>query len=443
MWPRPLKHQSAPELPGKYYKFMLEKPPISLQVFAPGAAPISNREPYVLMHMRKPGAQNVVPKRDTAVDEAYTPVDAPPSGAASEITPDDLLDEVSGSIEHLSLAGAASNSDRAALEDSCARCGKTGVALKRCSCCKNTWYCGTACQNASWKQHKKTCTPKTCAPLPSLSPQRLADAVRKVKAANDAGDWRRVLEWKGRMEELLVAMELMGGETHGGCDYLLWAFTRAHESAKVSTTNKESVDNHVRSIIGLEKRRIDGLGQNERFRDQGTVMNNIAENLFLVDEDKEATVWFERARALGAAHGFFSSESSACRGLGKVAMCEGRHEEGLDLLRNSVAASTLNEWDCPSYELNALQALILGLFMENEFDELEPIVLRFQKVAKAESLRSGRFDSLELKSLIFNARLHEVVRIAPRIFGNLFTLPGPCIPPRPISFDTGSTAPES
>ena len=47
---------------------------------------------------------------------------------------------------------------------------------------------------------------------------------------------------------------------------------------------------------------------------------------------------------IGAAHGFFSAEGQACLGLGQLALHWGRHEDGLDLLRNVLAAApyTLN-----------------------------------------------------------------------------------------------------
>ena len=93
----------APTLPGKYYKFSLEKPPIEFLVS-------SHRAPFVLFHMPNPGGQTqvVAPEPTTAMDVVQTPADAPNDlAAASEMTPDDLLEEVKGQIEHLSLTGGA------------------------------------------------------------------------------------------------------------------------------------------------------------------------------------------------------------------------------------------------------------------------------------------------------------------------------------------------
>ena len=82
----------------------------------------------------------------------------------------------------------------AASAESCANCGKQGEGLKRCSRCKQASYCGAECQNADWKRHKKKCAP----PVP------LQDITAKVDAARASGDWRGVLRWEGRMEELMV-----------------------------------------------------------------------------------------------------------------------------------------------------------------------------------------------------------------------------------------------
>ena len=108
MNPRPHEGKASPDLPGKYIKFMLEKPPVDFLVPDPDAEPASNREPFVLMHAPKPQKQTrvAVPEPTTAVDEDRTPVDAPSTGPLD-------AGHVAGLVERLSLAGAASNSDGA------------------------------------------------------------------------------------------------------------------------------------------------------------------------------------------------------------------------------------------------------------------------------------------------------------------------------------------
>ena len=95
-----------PALEGRFWKFTLA--PVDFLVPDPEAAADSRKLPYVLMHMPKRGGLTrvVVPEPTTAVDNVTTPADAPPTprlAAGSE--------EVTGLIERLHLAGAASNSD--------------------------------------------------------------------------------------------------------------------------------------------------------------------------------------------------------------------------------------------------------------------------------------------------------------------------------------------
>jgi len=149
---RPHKGKSAPDLLGTYYKYTLEKLPVDFLVK-------STPEPFVVMHMQKQArAVAVVPT--TAVDVAYTPTDAPSRGTlppGSETTPErpDSPEEVTGLIERLNLAAPAAASSAS----SCAYCGKQGVGFQRCSTCKQAWYCGTECQKAGWKKHRKNPQP--------------------------------------------------------------------------------------------------------------------------------------------------------------------------------------------------------------------------------------------------------------------------------------------
>ena len=91
-----------------------------------------------------------------------------------------------------------------------------------------------------------------------------------------------------------------------------------------------------------------------------------------------------------------------------AAMDEGRQEEGLALQRNALVAAELNELDDPVYEVEALRRLIQALFSNNSIDEVEPLMLRFREVAKAQSEKEG-FCFSECDSLIYSARLHEVL----------------------------------
>ena len=101
-------------------------------------------------------------------------------------------------------------------------------------------------------------------------------------------------------------------------------------------------------------------------------------------------------------------------------MEEGRHEEGVALLRNALVAAELNELDDPAYELDALDELMSELFTTKSIDEVEPLVLRYREAAKAYSENEGAGVCFrELNSLLLSARLYEVLCICTLRLGTL------------------------
>ena len=176
--------------------------------------------------------------------------------------------------------------------ESCTHCGKQGAGFKRCSVCKHACYCGVACQNADWKRHKKTCAP----PVP------VQDIAAKINAANAVGDWRGVLQWEGRMDEMMAL------QSDDDCSKILQGFSKARQGGFTATGSRD----HARSNVGLQERQIPLLGRLQRFRDQGDVIVSLSIMLRTLDRKSEAATWFQRARDVGAAHGFFSLESKAC-----------------------------------------------------------------------------------------------------------------------------------
>jgi hypothetical protein len=292
----------------------------------------------------------------------------------------------------VTMAASAARLAVAAIEASvpcCAHCGQQGVAFKRCSLCKEASYCGAECQKAGWRRHRKTCAP----------PLSLHQVWENLKAAEATGDWRGVLKVEGRMEELLKR------QTDAGCNWTLTAFVKANELGRESTGSSE----HARSVIQLEERRVEILGKMQHFRDQGGALCTIADRFFLLGRTRDAATYFNRARDLGAAHGFFSIECRACLGLASLAMFEERHEEALELYRNALAAAPLNEEDTTSYERTALNHLTRALVVTHGLDELEPLVPRYRDAAKAETRRRGCLCYDELQSLLSAAQFHEVL----------------------------------
>ncbi|KAJ1483376.1 hypothetical protein T484DRAFT_2591122 [Baffinella frigidus] len=201
-------------------------------------------------------------------------------------------------------------------EATCAHCGTrpTGVDLKRCARCRQVFYCGAECQKAAWKGHKKTCAPLTqkasALAQKRSAPAHINDVFASMSAAHDAGDWQGVLQWEGRFEELLARQD------DAVCDRLFKTFLGAHMAGMSSAGG--AIAFHALAIVRLGEERITLLGKMERFRDQGEAMCHVAMHLLLLQRRKDAGSYYQRARKLGAAHGFFSVECQACQGLGQV-----------------------------------------------------------------------------------------------------------------------------
>ena len=228
----------------------------------------------------------------------------------------------------------------------------------------------------------------------------LAEVVERMHAAHFREDWRGVLKWEGRMDEM------MKNQLDARCNTILLVFVDAHGRAFNSTGSKD----HSLSIVQLETRRAELLGKMQRFRDQGEALCRAANCLRSFDNQQEAGGYFQRARTIAEAHGFFSVECDSCLGLGKLAMDGGREEEGVELMRNALVCVPLCEGENPIMELGVLQAFTCALLdTPHEIDEVEPLVARFLEAAKAESDRQGRLDWFELQSVLASARLHEVL----------------------------------
>jgi len=90
----------------------------------------------------------------------------------------------------------------------------------------------------------------------------------------------------------------------------------------------------------------------------------------------------------------------------------GKNEEGRDLLRNALAAARLTENVATDMdELLVLPPLIDALFSSDEIDEVEPLVESYREEAAAWSSRRKGLTFEELSSVLYSARLHEVLCI--------------------------------
>jgi len=206
-----------------------------------------------------------------------------------------------------------------------------------------------------------------------------------------------VLKCEGRMEELLkVSPDTL-------CDLILRTFLQA----RMGEISEDGVRENALPCTILQERRVQLLGKMGRFRDQGQLMCELAGLFEFAGEPQQAVKCFNRARNVGEAHGFFSIECRACKGLGQLAMKEGRCQDAVDLLQNALAAVPLIEVEDSTRQLDILELLIDALYLTDAIDDVEPLVPRFRKAAKEEARKTGGFCFFELTSFVISARFHE------------------------------------
>ncbi|CAG9464087.1 unnamed protein product [Pedinophyceae sp. YPF-701] len=61
----------------------------------------------------------------------------------------------------------------------CANCGSTHEGLYRCSRCRNSWYCSSACQKSYWPMHRASCAPNEFADVVDATEPKFAAWMRK------------------------------------------------------------------------------------------------------------------------------------------------------------------------------------------------------------------------------------------------------------------------
>ena len=79
-------------------------------------------------------------------------------------------------------------------------------------------------------------------------------------------------------------------------------------------------------------------------------------------------------------------------------------------------AAELKVLDNAAFELDPMRTLIDELFQTSSIDEVEPLVLRYREAVIAYAETDGGWSPMVFQSLIYSARLHEVLCICtPRL----------------------------
>ena len=216
-----------------------------------------------------------------------------------------------------------------------------------------------------------------------MPPPPLKQVEESVKAAVAAGDWLGVLEWEGRIEEL-VEHESQKGMT-------MKYFVNAHLMRWVDFKEDAVGKEHGREYVILEERRIDLLEKQRQFPSKRSCPFRSGHQSAPHKRSccRKIKGFLQRARDIGATHGFLDVESEACQNLGQRAVREGRDEEAVELFRHAYSVATYDPEKDNSVFLCLLEYFTMILIGTHALEEAAPLVQRYREAAQTEARRMG------------------------------------------------------
>lgn len=290
----------------------------------------------------------------------------------------------------------------------CAKCNAMGIDFPWCNRCKTVRYCGVTCQRADWSFHKVKCM------LP------ISEVMEKIDQALDVKDWRKVISFEARMEEI-IAQDNCKVWNMSSANKALRAFASGREQGFTSTGKVEHLDVAIR----LEKRRAELASARGEFMDQGSAICSAAHSLKNLSRQGEAEEYFKKALSIGKNNLLSTVSCDACTGLGELYMMTARPREGMTMLMDAMqfthALKLVNPTANARYEWNVLARMLPALFQTNctpmdafyaggpsALEHAALLIPQFYNLATQKSREEGGLCPGELQSLCYKALLHEV-----------------------------------
>ena len=260
-----------------------------------------------------------------------------------------------------------------------------------CGDCKEQKYCSIGCMEAHSSEH-----------IPKCKFHRLHDLLGQINTIELASNWRKVLPLQSTMEMLMLEGPI--DISNRQKQVVLVLFIDSNHKAYTETGHEV----YRVSLIRLKENLVKLLGSMELFHEQGLYMTSLGGMFMAMKHYIVAQIYFQEVRDIGVAHGFFTMECKACLGLGRIAMKEGRSQEGLELLQNAVCASSLLlPTDNPrEYEINAFYWLIDALFDSEDIDEAEKLMVRMAATVKQEEKDYIQIN--DMRVMIDKTRLYQI-----------------------------------
>jgi hypothetical protein len=189
--------------------------------------------------------------------------------------------------------------------------------------------------------------------------------MKLVEEAERRRDWPEVLRWESRLEDLLVVAEVFH-------PWLLHTFARANFA-----------QGHFAKSSSLYQRRVQVLGNLERFSDAGKAMCDVGDCFHRLDDAEAAETWYLKAQNLGAQHGRFALECRASLGLAKMEwFLRRRSQEAEELFRHALTVVDFVEGDeVETFERDISLELAKMLMTTGREEEAGPLIQRLRELA--------------------------------------------------------------
>ena len=199
--------------------------------------------------------------------------------------------------------------------------------------------------------------------LAVYGPRNLMEIMERLPEAIHASDWRAVLAWESRLEDVLAAVTAL--KQISLLRDFAWANSLGGKKARAAL---------------LSERQAQLQGKLERFSDQGMTWCTIGGYCTCLQDLEGAGRWFQKARELGAQHGLMGVECEACLGLGRVQQKKGRTHEAGELFRH--ACTVLDFVDVSQCEV--LESHVARSLLETDgFEAAGPLIQKLRARGEA------------------------------------------------------------
>ena len=278
----------------------------------------------------------------------------------------------------------------------------------QCAKCRQVTYCNLNCQKAHWDAHKRECKPT------------FAFTMTKLLQDHAAGNWEKVMKYRGDLEQILhITGNMVGDEMtmHKDRIRILAMFVDAHKKNMVQMNiqnEKRRLGNEALELCYVLEQCVLSQVKIEDYEGAGLSMCDMASFAQIVPVDKiplgndtflvERN--FEAAALLGRTHGIFSVVAQACLGLGNLAWDNQEIDTAERLFKEAfVAAAKIQHTE---RETQICLSLADIYFVKGNVDRADWFVNRTSRLLEQDQYGLYKtFTSMHLANQLQKIRIHE------------------------------------